>query len=605
MSSFFSIPGAQKKRKRTTNDGPSTAKRPAKSILKRPGKPQPPKRAETEDRDDESISSHSENDQDGESFEGFGSGSESEQDETAAQKRLRLAEEYLARVREDVDKEVDASGFDAEEIDKDMIAARLEEDLGETKGKVFRRIASDLDYESTAHTWVKHNTTTTTSVALCDDYLYTVSKDGALIQWKLQPLPENQYPQTTRRKPKRQAPPKKRPERLAIIKGSHKKAKDKTYKGHVSQILCVAVSQDGKFVATGGSDSRLCIWTAQAKGLKLLKTFFQHRDGITGLVFRRGTNTLYTCSRDRTVKVFNLDALAYVETLFGHGDHVVDIDALHQERCISVGSRDRTVRLWKVLDESQLVFRATPGTDKKKDRDPVIKPGSVAETGSLDCCAYVDDQHWVTGSDNGALSLWSIQKKKPLFILPRAHGIEDPLPLTETSSEEKPDPKVVPDPQPRWITSLTSLPYSNLILSGSTDGCVRAWMFNEVDKTLSPAGVLGRPASEPKAEVDGVSDDAMDTTEDDEAHNNNEPQQSRIRGVINSIAVAQRGKTDSLTIVAGVGVEHRLGGWTKMKGAKNGAVIFEVRSKLMKNGIGKAAKGEVKVQNGVLKEEAT
>lgn len=228
--------------------------------------------------------------------------------------------------------------------DKDMIAARLEEDLGETKGKVFRRIASELDYESTRHTWVKHNTNTTTAVALCNDYLYTVSKDGKLIQWKLQALPEDQFPQTTRKKPKRQAPPRKQPQMLAIIKGNHKKLKDRTFKGHVGQILCVAASQDGKFVATGGSDNRLIIWKVQPKGLKLLKTFFQHRDAVTGLVFRRGTNTLYTCSRDRTVKVFNLDALAYVESLFGHGDHVVDIDALGQERCISVGSRDRTVR---------------------------------------------------------------------------------------------------------------------------------------------------------------------------------------------------------------------------------------------------------------------
>ncbi|KAI1331916.1 WD40 repeat-like protein [Xylariaceae sp. FL0255] len=604
MSSFFTVPGAQKKRKRTNNDGPSARKRPAgASVVKRPSKPQPSKRVERETRDDESISSGSEDAEDPGHVEDPGSGSESERDETAAEKRLRLAEAYLSKVREDVD----TTGFDAEEIDKDMIAARLEEDIGESKGKVFRRIAADLDYESTRHTWVKHNTASMTAVALCNDYLYTVSKDGVLIQWKLQPLPENQYPQTTRKKPKRQAPPRKRPQRLAIIKGNYKKAKDKNYKGHVGQILCVAASQDGKFVVTGGSDNRLIVWSVHAKGLKMLKTFFHHRDDITGLVFRRGTNTLYSCSRDRTVKVFNLDALAYVESLFGHADHVVDIDALGQERCISVGSRDRTVRLWKVIDESQLVFRASSGTDKKKNSG--VDPRSLAETGSLDCCAYIDDQHWVTGSDNGALSLWSIARKRPLHVIPLAHGIEDPLLPSEVSAEANPNPKVVPPPQPRWITSLTTLPYSNLILSGSTDGYIRAWSFNEEDKTLSPAGILGQgnlASPQEETQTNGVPSadgDEMDTTNDNEKEEseiavaNNGEECPKIRGVINNIAVTQRGgkNSDSLTIVAAVGVEHRLGSWMKMKGSRNGAVIYELRHRPRKavngvNGVEKMVK---------------
>ena len=49
---------------------------------------------------------------------------------------------------------------------------------------------------------------------------------------------------------------------------------------------------------------------------------------------------------------FSLDELAYVETLFGHQDEIVDIDALAQERCVSVGARDRTARLWKVVEET-------------------------------------------------------------------------------------------------------------------------------------------------------------------------------------------------------------------------------------------------------------
>lgn len=55
-----------------------------------------------------------------------GSSSESDhEDETGAERRLRLAERYL----ENIKGEVDEAGFDATEIDRDLIAERLKEDV--------------------------------------------------------------------------------------------------------------------------------------------------------------------------------------------------------------------------------------------------------------------------------------------------------------------------------------------------------------------------------------------------------------------------------------------------------------------------------------------
>jgi WD40 repeat protein len=39
---------------------------------------------------------------------------------------------------------------------------------------------------------------------------------------------------------------------------------------------------------------------------------------VTGLAFRPGSHTLYSCSYDRSVKIWSLDDAAYVDTLFGH-----------------------------------------------------------------------------------------------------------------------------------------------------------------------------------------------------------------------------------------------------------------------------------------------
>lgn len=107
---------------------------------------------------------------------------------------------------------------------------------------------------------------------------------------------------------------------------------------------------------------------------------------------------MYSCSADRTVKSWNLDELAYVETLFGHQDEVVGITALAGERCVTVGARDRTARLWKIVDETQLVFR---GEGSKKRKTAASGQEEQFAEGSIDCVAMIDEEHFVTGSDNG------------------------------------------------------------------------------------------------------------------------------------------------------------------------------------------------------------
>ncbi|KAK8110530.1 component of the u3 snoRNP complex [Apiospora kogelbergensis] len=550
MSSFFTIPGAQKKRKR------------------RP------------ERDDESISGSSES-EDGafDEPEASEEGSDSENEgETAAEKRLRLASRYLENVKEQVE-----VGFNAEDVDRDiLLERRLREDVAEAKGKVYRTIAGELAPEKASHTLFRGNTLPTTSVATCAPFAYTVHKDRTLVKWRLQDLPADQFPQTTKKKPKKQAPPRRQPDKILSRQGDRAKAaKNKNYQGHTGEILCVAASEDGQYVVTGGSDRRLIIH--DAKTLKPLRVFTHHRDAVTGLAFRRGTNQLYTASKDRTVKVWSLEdgpPFAYVETLYGHADEVVDIAALSQERCVTVGARDRTARLWKVVEESQLVFRG--GGSEKKTKGDHINPKSLAAENSMDRVAMLDDELFVTGSQNGSISLWSISKKKPLFILPHAHGFEPPLLPEEASAEKVPDLKQISPEQPRWITALRTLPYSDVIISGSWDGCVRLWRLSEDKRSIEPVGVLGQPSPmEASPEFNGFSGAESQSQSQEVKSNGTQPSEGEpwfVKGVVNDISLFERGYrgADGLCVVAAVGKEHRLGRWKTVQGGKNGAVVFEI-----------------------------
>ncbi|RYP62156.1 hypothetical protein DL770_009629 [Monosporascus sp. CRB-9-2] len=584
MSSFFTVPGSGKKRKRpTAPTGSEATKKRRATTSKATGKghakaaPAPKKQQKAAERDESISGSDSDDDADhGDQLPDHAeSGDESDasdtKDLTAAERRLRLAEKYLANVRQ----EVDEHGFDAADLDKDLIAERLQEDVAEAKGRVYRNLSTELNFDNASQCIWKWNSGVITSIAACGPHAYTASRDLYLTKFKIQDLPRHQWPQTTKKKQKKpQAPPKRRPERVAFRKGNPKKAKDRGFKGHTDAILSVAVSHDGKFVATGGEDSRIVLWDAEK--LMPLKTFFHHRDAVTGLAWRKGTHQLFSSSKDRTVKVWSMDEQAYVDTLYGHQDSIVDIDALAQERCVTVGSRDRTARLWKVVEETQSIFRG--GSADKKAKQQGMDPKSLASEGSIDRVAMIDEQLFVSGGDSGSICLWSIEKKKPLFILQYAHGFDPPLKPTAASAEENPDPSVVPPPQPRWITALRTIPYTDIVLSGSWEGCVRIWRLSADKKRLEAVGVLGK---DPDGRVPSVGDEVNGDQEERSARDEHAADKP-IKGIINDIAAFERGErgADGLSVVCAIGKEHRLGRWQHKipggGGGRNGGVVFEI-----------------------------
>ncbi|KAK1243713.1 hypothetical protein MKX08_001851 [Trichoderma sp. CBMAI-0020] len=591
MSSFFTVPGkrkrpsapeAPKKRIVASKSSAKTSAKSAKSAKPSAKQQQAAPSKKRVERDDESISGSDSEDE--ESYNGASDASNDEGDsdsdtagETAAEQRLRLAERYLDNVKVHVDE----IGFDAADIDRDLIAERLQEDVAETKGKVYRQLAAELAFDKASQTFFRSNTNSVTSITACAPYVYTTTKDLYLHKWRIQDLPQHQYPQTTKRKPKKPpAPPKKRPELELWIKGKTNKKEDKDYKRHTKNILAVAASSDGKFVVTGGQDKKIIVHDAET--LKPIKVFTHHRDAVTGLAFRRGTNQLYSSSKDRTVKVWSLDELAYIETLFGHQDEVIDIDALAQERCVSVGARDRTARLWKVAEETQLVFRGG-AVDKKPQ--PGVNPRSLLHEGSMDRIAMIDDELFVTGSDNGSLALWNVTKKKPVYIQPLAHGLDPPLEPEAASAEVNPDRKVVPAPTPRWITALKTIPYSDVIISGSWDGHVRIWQLSEDKKKIDLVATLG--GSSEDHQTNNASNDGED-----------KPHYRSVDGVINDIAIFERGDRgeEGVCIVAAVAKDHRLGKWSvsKGKGVRNGGVVFEIPKipRPSTNGVHDSSEGE-------------
>jgi ribosomal RNA-processing protein 9 len=110
---------------------------------------------------------------------------------------------------------------------------------------------------------------------------------------------------------------------------------------------------------------------------------------------------------------------------------------------------------------------------RKQDSRKVADHGRSG--GSLDVVAMVDEDHFLTGSDSGAISLWNLSKKKPLFTKLHCHG-------PNSRARVNGNDFVVEDcasDSCNWISALGVLSYSDMFASGSADGYVKLWKISE------------------------------------------------------------------------------------------------------------------------------
>ncbi|XP_023943218.2 U3 small nucleolar RNA-interacting protein 2 [Bicyclus anynana] len=399
----------------------------------------------------------------------FSDAEESESDhETAEQKKLRLAKKYLEEIEKEEAKRAELKNLD------DAVEKRLQRDFLEQKGKLHVNVADN--YSAPAENDVKlvrarEHRLSLTCVCISRDseFAFTGCKSGSIIKWSLR---------------------------------EKKKLGTLTYKTHSKYlkggVTSIAITTDSKYLATSDSSPDIQIWDPHT--LKHVHTFKGHKDIVIGLIFRKNTHSLYSASKDRSVKSWSLDEMAYVETLFGHQTAITSIDALTRERAVTAGGRDTTIRIWKIVEESQLIFNA-----------PV---------GSVDEVKLLDEEHFVSGSDNGSICLWSVLKKKPLCTVTEAHGLDNNV--------------------PRWITSLATHLNSDIFASGSYDNQVRLWKVADLYKNIVPMFSI------------------------------------EINGFVNSMQFT----SDGQQLFAAIGQEHKAGRWFKQPSAKNGLLIVNLTVKL-------------------------
>lgn len=180
-----------------------------------------------------------------------------------------MAKRYLEDIKKSDDEDED-------------VTKKLKLDYLESIGKLKKFLADNIvSFDTEGTVTLKHKLQNQSITCLCLDpdnnLLFSGSKTGNVLKWNI---------------------------------------KDRRQVGSISldtSIMCLALSSDSKFLAVSDKSHKIFIYNPTT--LKKVHTFDGHRGTVTGLVFRRDSHQMFSCSEDRSVKVWSLDEMVYVETL--------------------------------------------------------------------------------------------------------------------------------------------------------------------------------------------------------------------------------------------------------------------------------------------------
>ncbi len=201
--------------------------------------------------------------------------------------------------------------------------------------------------------------------------------------------------------------------------------------GHEQEVNCIAFSPDGKFLVSGSIDGILCLWDLQ--GNLITQPWQGHEEGIISVAFSANDDSIVSVGFDGTVCLWDLQGNAITQPWRGHKEGVISVAfSPNGDSIISVGF-DGTVCLWDLQGNT------------------ITQPWHKHEA-KIICAAFSPDRKFiVSGSSDSTVRLWDIQGNP---IGQPWHGHEG------------------------HVNSVAFSPDGKFIISGGCDRTIRLWNIN-------------------------------------------------------------------------------------------------------------------------------
>ena len=183
----------------------------------------------------------------------------------------------------------------------------------------------------------------------------------------------------------------------------------RTLAGHQGNVSSVAFSPDGQQIVSGSFDKTLKLWDTNSG--KLLKTITGHNGKVRSVAFSPDGQRV--AGADVTIKLWDVASGRELQSFSGHTKGVRKVVFSPDGDRIFSCSSDKTIKVWDV-DSTVKVWDVTPSGDALAPKPAVTEsaetlPPHSAHTKRVTCVAFSPDgRRIVSGSDDNMVKVWDV-----------------------------------------------------------------------------------------------------------------------------------------------------------------------------------------------------